>query len=675
MMTRMLGDIRSGADKSARTSPSFGSSEGKSFEQSLSGVARGAKEGNKSKFDSERSADRRPRPKDKMSADLEMAGLNYRGDANPRLTSAPSANADRPNRETDVASAKQVVDRRSSEKQTEKATRAESPKPVRVEVSNRPVAQAPSEHSNPEVRTEAAQSSSEELNQSEAGRLRRKAISEFLDQMQGEFGVSPDRILSAFGKMDEATLNASPEESTKKFLSQLEIPANQQARAAELYNSMVQTTGEAAFNEKIAGVESGVSMAVMSRREQAVQDLNKAVDQLNDVFALRSPSAASSETFMSDWVPLNGDLQGGAANSNSGADGLRAQMAAERMDAQLLRLMQAQGIKKSEGGPESVEQGASEEEIAALLGMEGLGEGLDASAAKKAGLDAVSTTDVSVNSTTVTVAGQTSTGKGFDSGNSSSKNSSADSGEEKTSVKKASTQSAGKGKDLGNFASSLTESSSAATDASAAAVSGTASASPKPAIAGPAGMILERPTPTTADEKENVKELIRQAQVALKNGGGEIKMDLKPEGIGQVKLKVSVENGQVNVQMLTDNDASKRLLEKGFHELKASLAAEQLKVENLQVDIGREIQKQMDQNTDNSREQARQFANDVMAQLRDERQGFRQGFMENRGWKQYPRNNPREDVQPADVGMRTMATRGAQMQSRSAANGRLNLVA
>lgn len=196
------------------------------------------------------------------------------------------------------------------------------------------------------------------------------------------------------------------------------------------------------------------------------------------------------------------------------------------------------------------------------------------------------------------------------------------------------------------------------------------SSSQSSVVAGPSAMMLGRPQATSQEEQENVRELMRQAQVMLKRGGGEMSMELKPEGMGQVKLKVSVVDGNVNVQMLTESESAKSLLEKGLGELKANLASHQLKVDTLRVDVGQDIQKQMDQNSgqqNQQREQARQFAQDFMGSFRDDRQQFRDGLVGTPGLRGYGRAQRRAAMEPEPV--------VASQARKSDGAKRLNLVA
>lgn len=131
--------------------------------------------------------------------------------------------------------------------------------------------------------------------------------------------------------------------------------------------------------------------------------------------------------------------------------------------------------------------------------------------------------------------------------------------------------------------------------------------------------------PTQKEDAANMKELIHQAQFLSKKGGGEMKVALNPEGLGEVAMKVSVENGQVNVEMVTESNEAKKLLEKGMGELKASLASHKLNVENIKVDFQGEISKHMQ---DQRNDAERQFAQQFLENFRHENQGWRRNFFD-----------------------------------------------
>lgn len=169
----------------------------------------------------------------------------------------------------------------------------------------------------------------------------------------------------------------------------------------------------------------------------------------------------------------------------------------------------------------------------------------------------------------------------------------------------------------------------------------------------------------------NAQELVRNAQILMKSGGGEMKMQLKPEGIGEVTLKVSVKDGQVAIQMLTENDSAKKMLESNLDDLKTSLAQHKLHVDALKIEVGGDLAKQRFEQAqqDTNREQGRQMAQDFMGQFRDDRQGFRGSFFDQSGFKNYqqPKQNSLPTVEPV------VAASGSQQ--KTSGERRLNLVA
>ena len=480
----------------------------------------------------------------------------------------------------------------------------------------------------------------------EQGLVRRKAMEDFMVGMKQELGIPPERILEAFSKMSETALQAPPEASMKEFLGNLQIEPEQAPRAAELYKKMVFTTGEAALNEKLIGLETGVNYEVLTPKQEALRKLNSALDDMNNMFAMRGPHAQVGQT-------------------------TKNQMAAESMEAQIAQLAQQSGQPQPKDEKRRGMGGA-------MIGAAGLGAGAAAALASQ-GRDSVSASSFAEPMVMQDMSGdipleagqsdafaqQLSTDASMSAASAPSMSSAPSMPSipaAMTSPSESSSSSAKGGSRRVSTASADAALAKGGEDASAAGLSAQSapvSQAPGPGKAmGPAAMIMSGPQPTPEDEQANIRELIQQAQVVLKKGGGEMKMELKPEGIGQLHLKVSVENGQVNVQMLTENDAAKRTLERGFSELKAHLAAHQLHVDNMKVEVGSEIQKHMDQNQDLARQQARQFASDFMGQFRDDRQGFRQGFMDRPGWSSYNKEQKRSPADPAPVARAQSARKG-----------------
>jgi flagellar hook-length control protein FliK len=172
--------------------------------------------------------------------------------------------------------------------------------------------------------------------------------------------------------------------------------------------------------------------------------------------------------------------------------------------------------------------------------------------------------------------------------------------------------------------------------------------------------------PSNVDRPEdvmNVRSLIQSAQVLLRQGGGEMKVQMNPEGLGQVDLKVNVNDGKVEVQILAETADTKRLLEKNITDLRSSLSGHKLEVSDLKVDMAKAPEKDSNQtnNSDFNRDQARQF----LGQFRDERDAMRNGMFELPNMRQY-KPSKAKDIQPT--------TNSSEEKPATKGSNRLNVV-
>lgn len=93
-------------------------------------------------------------------------------------------------------------------------------------------------------------------------------------------------------------------------------------------------------------------------------------------------------------------------------------------------------------------------------------------------------------------------------------------------------------------------------------------------------------TPATHEENQvNVKHILNQAQILIKNGGGEMSVKMTPEGLGEVHLKVQMQDGKMSMQMMADSKEAKQSIESSLAELKTSLAAHKLSIDHVKVDV------------------------------------------------------------------------------------------
>src|SRR5690606_27235591 len=120
---------------------------------------------------------------------------------------------------------------------------------------------------------------------------------------------------------------------------------------------------------------------------------------------------------------------------------------------------------------------------------------------------------------------------------------------------------------------------------------------------------------------ENVEKIMTQAQTLAQKGGGEMKIQLNPEGLGEIHLKVHVKEGQVGLQMLTESQDAKKLIESSLNELKLALGEHKLNLNDIKVDVSQKMSQEMLQQ-DARREDAREF----LSQFRQFNEGFKQAF-------------------------------------------------
>ncbi|MCB0415028.1 MAG: flagellar hook-length control protein FliK, partial [Bdellovibrionales bacterium] len=115
----------------------------------------------------------------------------------------------------------------------------------------------------------------------------------------------------------------------------------------------------------------------------------------------------------------------------------------------------------------------------------------------------------------------------------------------------------------------------------------------------------------------------QQSQLLATKGGGEAKIKLNPDGLGEITMKVKVADGRVHVDLLAENNHTKKLIEKGLGDLKANLAAHKLDVDMIKVDLSNNV---ADQFKDQQRDAERHFAQQFLQDFRQNNQGFRQNF-------------------------------------------------
>jgi flagellar hook-length control protein FliK len=161
--------------------------------------------------------------------------------------------------------------------------------------------------------------------------------------------------------------------------------------------------------------------------------------------------------------------------------------------------------------------------------------------------------------------------------------------------------------------------------------------------------------------ENNVENIISQARTILKDGGGEMTLKLTPEGMGTVDLKVVSENGQVSVEIMTQDQNVKKMFEDSVFDIRGALESQNLKIDTFKVGVSEHFDQPPGQQNPAQQFAEREFARDFMGQFRNERQGLRQQGIDSILDSRSPMNSRPEGLSPAASVKNT--------------NGRLNIIA
>ena len=93
-------------------------------------------------------------------------------------------------------------------------------------------------------------------------------------------------------------------------------------------------------------------------------------------------------------------------------------------------------------------------------------------------------------------------------------------------------------------------------------------------------------------------QIVGKVSTSVNNGRNEIIIHLKPDFLGSIHLKISIEDHHVLARILTENPVTKEIIEANSHQLKLSLLEHGLKVDRFSVFVGHD-QGQFDQGYEN----------------------------------------------------------------------------
>jgi flagellar hook-length control protein FliK len=107
------------------------------------------------------------------------------------------------------------------------------------------------------------------------------------------------------------------------------------------------------------------------------------------------------------------------------------------------------------------------------------------------------------------------------------------------------------------------------------------------AVENPAA-IADKTTEAIIQPRDIINQVVEKVKVILTPEKSEIAMELKPDSLGRVSLKVSTENGLVMARFVAENQQVKQVLEANMQILKDSLESQGINVQGFSVSVRQE---------------------------------------------------------------------------------------
>ncbi len=540
------------------------------------------------------------------------------------------------------------------------------------------------------------------------GEKKEKAMLKFMDSMESEFGVPPVKIAEALANLKPTDLLKPPEETASQVIQNLELAPDDQSRAMQLYIGFLQQWNKAQspdstnffVDSQARAVPGGMEQLMLAKTDRK-QVLNDSLGQMQDKFFAKNlveqaqvapnrfepgMAQALNRAMLSEPTLLRP-----AAGTNSLAleDGLVPLQSFGEEEIPLAELNPEAGsnepgkleIPMLERTPQKPMYAGLAQNMPHKLGRPHVMDNnqLDQLVYGEQNIEQPRALKPSEFFMTGQHAGQVAAAQGENPmiAQQMNVNRMADiSPQDLTTAPLVAGMGAKSAGDRAEFGAKNSDDSQAQGDSSlngkGSNIAG-ADFFQKPSALNGAGSLAAAATAGKAPSSDpNMQSIMNTAQIVVNRGGGEAIVKLNPEGLGEVRLKIMVVNGRVNVEMATQTKEAKQMIESSIGDLRSSLSTHKLAVDHVRVDVGNQAQSDsqqshrgMDARPDMSRDQARSFFH----QFREDTASRRDPFFEMPGIKAYQTRNPEPTPIPA------ASDRSAARFSGGGRGSRMNLVA
>lgn len=98
----------------------------------------------------------------------------------------------------------------------------------------------------------------------------------------------------------------------------------------------------------------------------------------------------------------------------------------------------------------------------------------------------------------------------------------------------------------------------------------------------------QAPKAERVSRAEVIEQIVKKAEVIVNDGRQEMRMQLEPENLGKLTLKLAVEKGLITAKFVAESYEVKQVIESNLNELRDMLQEKGLDVQNFSVSVGQE---------------------------------------------------------------------------------------
>lgn len=99
---------------------------------------------------------------------------------------------------------------------------------------------------------------------------------------------------------------------------------------------------------------------------------------------------------------------------------------------------------------------------------------------------------------------------------------------------------------------------------------------------------VQAPRTQTVGRTELINQIVKKAELVITDTQSEMRMQLEPENLGKLTLKIAIEKGLVTAKFEAESHEVKQIIESSFNELKNLLQEKGFGVQNISVSVGKE---------------------------------------------------------------------------------------